>query len=185
MTRFVDRGAIVAAYVGIGMAVTVGVSFLLVIPIEPAYWLLAIPAGLLIGYYANQRSARRAGPLSRIIINGLFAGVVTGLTFAALLLAIKALFFYADNGFRDQSMGGPFQCQGGADCVYQRYVADGRGPDLAAAGVTDAATFSGFYWGQQATTAGVLLLTTTASGLAGALIYAIARPRSRERPAEV
>ena len=30
MSRFVDRGATVAAYVGIGMAVTIGVSFLLV-----------------------------------------------------------------------------------------------------------------------------------------------------------
>ena len=34
MSRFVDRGAIVAAWVGLGMAVTIGVSFLLVIPIE-------------------------------------------------------------------------------------------------------------------------------------------------------
>ena len=62
VTRFVDRGAIVAAYVGIGMAVTIAISFLLVIPIEPIYWLLALPAGLLIGYYANQRSDRRRGP---------------------------------------------------------------------------------------------------------------------------
>ena len=61
MTRFVDRGAITAAYVGIGMAVTVAISFLLIIPIEPVVWLLALPAGLLIGYYANQRSDRRAG----------------------------------------------------------------------------------------------------------------------------
>ncbi len=50
MTRVIDRGAIVAAYVGIGVAVTVGVSFLLIIPIEPIYWLLTLPAGLLIGY---------------------------------------------------------------------------------------------------------------------------------------
>ena len=34
--RFVDRGAITAAYVGIGMAVTIAVSFLLFIPIEPS-----------------------------------------------------------------------------------------------------------------------------------------------------
>ena len=33
MSRFVDRGAITAAYVGIGMAVTIAISFLLVIPI--------------------------------------------------------------------------------------------------------------------------------------------------------
>jgi hypothetical protein len=35
VTRIVDRGAIVGAYVGIGMAVTIAISFLLVIPIEP------------------------------------------------------------------------------------------------------------------------------------------------------
>ena len=74
VSRFVDRGAITAAYVGIGMAVTIAVSFLLIIPIEPIIWLLAIPAGLLIGYYANQRSDRRAGPWSRILRNGVFAG---------------------------------------------------------------------------------------------------------------
>ena len=45
MTRIVDRGAINAAYVGIGMALTIAVSFLLVIPIEPIYWLLALPGG--------------------------------------------------------------------------------------------------------------------------------------------
>ena len=34
MSRIADRGAIMAAYVGIGMAVTIVVSFLLIIPIE-------------------------------------------------------------------------------------------------------------------------------------------------------
>ena len=74
VSRLVDRGAITAAYVGIGMAVTIVVSFLLFIPIEPFIWLLALPSGLLIGYYANQRSNRRAGPWSRILVNGVFAG---------------------------------------------------------------------------------------------------------------
>ena len=73
MTRVIDRGAITAAYVGIGMAITIAVSFLLVIPIEPVYWFLALPAGLLIGYYANQKSDRRAGPWTRIVANALFA----------------------------------------------------------------------------------------------------------------
>ena len=68
MIRFVDRGAITAAYVGIGMAVTIVVSFLLVIPIEWVVWILALPSGLLIGYYANQRSNRRAGPWRRITV---------------------------------------------------------------------------------------------------------------------
>ena len=128
-----DRGAIIAAYVGIGMAVTIAMSFLLIIPIEAVVWLLAIPAGLLIGYYANQRSDRRAGPWKRILVNGLFAAFVTGLTMAAMLLLVKGLFFFADDGFRDPGQGGRIECATGADCVYQRYLEAGRGAELEAA----------------------------------------------------
>jgi hypothetical protein len=133
VTRFVDRGAIVAAYVGIGMALVIAVSFLLVIPIEPAYWLLAPLSGLLIGYYADARSDRRSGPWLRILGNGLFAGLVTGLSLAILLLAVKALFFVADNGYRDPSAGGSFACAGGGDCVYRRYLIDRGGVAIAKA----------------------------------------------------
>ena len=83
------------------MAITIAASFLLIIPIEPVIWLLAIPSGLLIGYYANQRSDRRAGPWSRILRNGVFAALVTGLTTAALLLLLKSIFFFADTGYPD------------------------------------------------------------------------------------
>ena len=51
MSRYVDRGANVAAVVGIGMALTIAVSFLMVIPIDPAYLVLAPLSGLLIGWY--------------------------------------------------------------------------------------------------------------------------------------
>jgi hypothetical protein len=183
VTRFVDRGAVTAAYVGIGMAVVVAVSFLLVIPIEPVYWLLALPVGLLIGYYANSRSDRRAGPWGRILVNALFAGIVTGLTLAVLLLATKAIFFFADNGYPDfnrvDETGQPIPpyCQSGADCVYQRYVAAGNGDELAAAGVTDAATFTSFYWGQQFSTALTLIVLTEAGALLGGLAYGFTRPK--------
>jgi hypothetical protein len=193
VTRFVDRGAITAAYVGIGMAVTVAISFLLIIPIEPIVWLLSLPTGLLIGYYANQRSNRRAGPWGRILINGIFAAFITGLTAAVLLLGVKALFFYADNGYRDASAGGPIACSPGAACVYQRYllVDDGaREAALEAAGVSDAASFTSFYWSQQFAVAGLLVAFTTVGGLGGALLYGVSRPKaapptteSRETPA--
>ena len=178
MSRFVDRGAITAAYVGIGMAMTIVISFLLIMPIEWIIWILALPSGLLIGYYANQRSDRRAGPWWRILANALFAGAVTGLTAAALLLAVKALFFNADNGYRDAGLGGPLDCWPGADCVYHRYLDGGRGADLAAAGVTDAASFSTFYWNQQLGTAGVLFVLATAGGLGGGLLYGVFRPKA-------
>jgi len=192
VSRFVDRGAITAAYVGIGMAVTVAISFLLIIPIEPIVWLLSLPTGLLIGYYANQRSNRRAGPWGRILMNGVFAALVTGLTAAVLLLGVKALFFYADNGYRDASAGGPITCSPGADCVYRRHVLfeDGaRAGELEAAGVTDAASFTAIYWSQQFAVAGLLVASATAGGLGGALLYGVFRPKpvpptpgSRETP---
>jgi hypothetical protein len=185
VTRFVDRGAVTAAYVGIGMAITIAVSFILIIPIEPVIWLLTIPSGLLIGYYANQRSDRRAGPWSRILRNGAFAGAVTGLAFAALILLLKAIFFFADTGYPDFNRLDPTTgqvipptCSTGADCVYARYLAlpDRRG-QFEAAGVTDVASFTSAYWQQQFTVAGTLLVATTAAGLGGAAIYGFARSK--------
>lgn len=180
MSRFVDKGAIIAAYVGIGMALVIGVSFLLVIPIEPVYWLLAPLSGLLIGYYANTRSERQAGPWSRILVNGTFAGLVTGLTMAALLLGVKALFFAADDGYRDASLGAPLTCQTGAPCVYARYLDQpGAAAKLESQGVTDVSSFTAFYWNQQFSTAETLLLITTVGGFGGAFLYGLVRPKPR------
>jgi hypothetical protein len=181
VSRFVDRGAITAAWVGLGMAVTIGVSFLLVIPIEPVYWYLSLPAGLLIGYYANARSERAGGPWRRILANALFAGLVTGVTYAALLLGVKALFFSVDNGYRDASTGGPLTCQTGADCVYQRYLAAGQGDELAAAGVTDVASFGALYWREQGTTAALVLGLTMVGALGGGAIFGAS---NRRRPGD-
>jgi hypothetical protein len=184
VTRFVDRGALVAAGVGVGMAVTIAISFLLVIPIEPIYWLLALPAGLLIGYYANQRSDRAAGPWSRIVTNAAAAGIATGLTMAALLIVVKALFFFGDNGYPafnrfDAATRQPIPpaCENGAGCVYARYLAQGSGPELAAAGIGDVGAFTSFYWRQQASAAGTVLLLTVVGGLGGGLLYGVFRPK--------
>ncbi len=183
MSRFVDRGAVAAAYVGIGMAVTIVASFTLIIPIEWVIWLLALPSGLLIGYYANQRSDRRAGPWGRILANGLFAGLVTGLTVALLLLLIKAIFFFADTGYPDfnrvdaQNQRIPPYCGTGADCVYERYLAAGRGPDLEAAGIVDLDSFTGFYWSEQLGSAGTVVTLTILGGVGGAGLYGLFRPK--------
>lgn len=183
MIPFVDRGAKTAAYVGIGTAVTIVASFTLIIPIEWFIWLLVIPVGLTIGYYANQRSNRRSGPLRRILVNGTFAAFVTGVSMALLLVLIKAIFFFADGGYPDfnrvdqAGTAIPPSCQSGADCVYQRYVAAGRSADLAAAGVTDADSFSSFYWREQFGSAVTIILLTTVSGLGGAGLYWVFRPK--------
>ena len=181
MSRFVDRGAVVAAFVGVGMAVTMAISFLLVIPIEPAYILLAFPGGLIIGYYANARSSRARGQWTRILPNGLLAGLVTGIVLALLLLGTKALFFFGDNGYPDFNRVengvavGP-TCAAGADCVYHRYLA-AQPDELAKAGVTDAASFADVYWAQQWSTARLLVLGTAAAGVLGALLFGLAGPR--------
>ena len=176
LTRVVDRGAITAAFVGIGMAVTIGVSFLLVIPVEPIYWYLSILAGLLIGYYADARSGRARGAWGRILANAAFAGAVTGLTLAGFLIGVKALFFAADDGYRDPGLGGRITCEAGGDCVYQRYLQD-QPDELAAAGVTDAATFGAYYWAQQWSTAGLLVVLATGFAVAGGTLYGITRPK--------
>jgi hypothetical protein len=180
VSRFVDHGAVTAAWVGLGMAVTIAVSFLLVIPIEPVYWYLALPAGLLIGYYANARSMRAGGPWGRILANALFAGLVTGITYAVLLLAVKALFFNVDGGYRDTSAGGPLTCTAGAGCVYQRYLAAGQGPVFAANGITDVATFTTFYWSQQLSNAGLTFLLSVGGALGGGVIFGFANRRRPE-----
>jgi len=179
--RFVDRGAIVAAYVGIGMAVTMAISFLLVIPIGPAYVALSLPAGMVIGYYANARSARVRGEWRRILPNAGFTGVITGLTLAVLLLGTKALFFYGDSGYPDfnrrDANGAAVgeTCVSGADCVYHRYVA-AHAQDLANAGVTDAASFETVYWAEQWSAARLLFGATTGAGLFGGLLFGLAGP---------
>jgi hypothetical protein len=179
VSRWVDRGAIYAGWVGVGMAVTIAVSFLLVIPIEPVLWLLALPAGLLIGYYANARSNRQAGPWSRILVNGAYAGLLTAATLAFCFLLTKWIFFNADNGYRGAADGSPIAgCATGADCVYQRYLAQGKGPEFEAAGIHDLDDFRAFYWREQLGTAGTVFVLALLGGLGGAAIYGIARPKS-------
>ena len=182
LTRIVDRGAITAAWVGVGMAVTIGVSFLLVIPIEFLVVPTALFGGMLIGYYANARSNRVGGPWGRVLVNALFAGLVTGLTLAVLLLAVKGLFFTADDGYRDAASGGRLTCETGADCVYQRYLAIGRGPAFEAAGITDVDAFTRLYWTEQLSTGGAYIALSLGGSLIGGLLYGAT---NRRRPEEL
>lgn len=182
MSRLVDRGAVTAAWVGVGMAVTIGVSFLLVIPIEFLIVPSALFGGMMIGYYANARAERAGGPWRRLLANALFAGVVSGLALALLYVGVKAIFFSADNGYRDASMGGPLTCQAGADCVYRRYLAiPGRSEAFEAAGITDVGSFTQFYWVEQVTTAGQFLALSAGGALIGGLMFGAS---NRRRPEE-
>ena len=168
------------------MAVTIGISFLLVIPIEAIYTGIIAPgfpiawlAGLVIGYYANGRSNRHGGPWGRIIANALLAGAATAITFALVFLGVKALFFTADNGYRDASTGGPLSCASGADCVYQRYL-ELQPAVLEAAGITNPDEFSAFYWNQQLDTALSLAAATVIAAAAGGVVFRITNSRKPE-----
>jgi hypothetical protein len=179
VSRLFDRGAITAAWVGVGMAVTIGVSFLLVIPIEALYTGVIAPgfpvawlAGLTIGYYANARSNRQGGPWGRILSNAVLAGVATAITFVLVFLGVKALFFSVDNGYRDASTGGPIECTTGGDCVFRRYLAD-QPEVLAVNGITTADGFTGFYWNQQLNAAAGLALATILTAAAGGVVFRI------------
>ena len=102
----------------------------------------------------------------------------------AVLLAVKALFFFADTGYPDfnrlddKQQTIPPYCDTGANCVYARYVAAGRGPALEAAGVTDVGSFTGLYWEQQLATAGLLLGLSIGSAALGGIVYGLTRPKS-------
>jgi hypothetical protein len=184
VTRFIDLGAVTAGWVGIGMAVTIAASFLLIIPIEPVYWYLALPAGLLIGYYANARSERAGGPWWRIFANAAFAGALTALSLVLFFLAVKGLFFAADDGYRDASLGGRLTCRTGADCVYQRYLAAGQGPAFEANGITDVESFTAFYWNQQLSTATLVFSLCLGGALIGGLAFGVTnRKRAGEATA--
>jgi len=182
VTKVLDRGAILAGWVGVGMAAVIVASFLLVIPIEPVIWLMSPFAGILIGYYANARSDRRAGPWSRILANAAYAGLLTALTLTLLLVGVKALFFFADSGYRDARLGGPISCTQGADCVYRRYLSEPDGPErMVEAGIADVNDFTRYYWEQQLNTAAVLFAVTFVGGIAGGVLYGVLRPKSRAR----
>ena len=188
MTRFVDRGAVFASWVGVGMAATVVVSFVLVIPIEFLVGPCALLGGMLIGYYANARSERAGGPWSRVILNALLAGLVTGVTYAVLLLGVKAIFFNADDGYPDfnrvdQTTGQktPPLCDTGADCVYQRYLAiPGRADAFQAAGITNLEQFTQFYWSEQFSTSGLMIGLSVVGALAGGAMFGMANRRKPE-----
>jgi hypothetical protein len=178
VTRVIDRGAVVAGWVGVGMAVTIAISFLLVIPVgDVALSLFAPMAGLLIGYYANQRADRAGGPWPRLMANAAYAGLLTGLGFVVFALFVKGLFFVADDGYRDASAGGRITCSQGADCVFQRYLSADHAGQMRAAGVTDAVSFTGYYWSQQIETLGSLLALSVGGGLVGGAVFGLTNRR--------
>lgn len=183
--RVLDRGAITAAFVGLGMAVVIAMSFELIIAIQALVFISAPFAGLLIGYYANHKAGRWR-PRWRLFANAGFAGAVTGLSLALMYVGLRLLFIYADSGYRPETMGGQLDCATGPECTYVRFLehedrdyAEQVKADLQADGITDSASFEAAVWVYQ----GETVLTLTLMTLGGALVAAGWRA-VRGRPAE-
>lgn len=160
------------------MALIVVIALELIVAVQPLVFIVALPTGFLIGWYAGVRSERRR-PWWRVLLNGLYAGLVTALGLAVLYVALRLLFVYADSGYRDGSQGGPLQCSSGPDCSYHRYLAAGQGPILVTAGVHDAASFEAWFLQGQVQGGLGLVAITLGGALIGAIYWGI-RP---ERPA--
>ena len=100
------------------------------------------------------------------------------------------MFFFADNGYPDFNRidaetgeAIPPFCDNGAGCVYARYVAAENGDELASAGVTDAASFTTFYWSQQASSSLTIVVLTMAGALLGGIAYGLTRPKVKRSQA--
>jgi hypothetical protein len=177
--RVLDRGAISAAFVGLGMAVTIAISFELIIAIQALVFVSAPFAGLVIGYYANNKSERWR-PRWRLFANAGFAGAITGLSLALMYVGLRLLFIYADSGYRPETMGGQLECSTGPECTYARFLDDGNRDELVADGITDAASFESAVWRWQGESVLMLTLMTMGGALAAAGWRAVRTPPEPE-----
>jgi hypothetical protein len=183
-----SRPGVVAGLVGIGVVTVVVIGFELILAVQAVVFLIALPVGLLIGWYAMERERRAAAASlggasasraraeapriawGRALGSGLVAGLITGLSLAVLYVLIRLLFLYLDNGFR---AGGPaYACTLGPECGYQRALDE---PSLRAAleeaGVGDAAGYTAYFLEGQALGGSALLVLVLGGALAGAAAH--------------
>jgi hypothetical protein len=165
--RFVDRGAVFAGYVGIGMAVVIAIAFALIIPVQTIVFVSAPIAGVIIGGYANNRAARWR-PMRRVFLNAAWAGFVTGLTLAIL-------FVFADTGTMPN--GSTLSCSMGPDCTYQRYAHDPTlAPYLTEAGITDGPSMGAAVIHDQLTGGLIIILAVVAGSVVAAGFRSVRTP---------
>lgn len=173
--RVLDRGAIFAGWVGLGMAAVIAMSFELIIAVQALVFISAPLAGVLIGYYANQR-ALRFRPRWRLFVNSGYAGLVTGVSLALMYVGLRLLFIYADSGYRPEPQGGQLDCDTGPACTYARFIDDGVAADLEADGISDAAAFERAVWRWQGEAVLIITLATLVGALTAAGVRAVRRP---------
>ncbi len=172
--RFVDRGAVFAGYVGIGMAIVIAIAFALIIPVQTIVFISAPIAGLIIGGYANNRSARWR-PMKRVFANAAWAGFVTGLTLAVMYIILRLLFVFADTGTMPD--GSTLSCSMGPDCTYQRYAQDPTlAPYLTEAGITDGPSMGAAVIHDQLSGGLIIILAVVAGSVVAAGFRSVRTP---------
>ena len=172
MSRVVDRGAIFAGWVGLGMGLVIAIAFELIIPVQTLVFLLAPVAGLIIGVYANVR-AERWRPRLRVLFNALYAGLVTGVGLALLYVIVRLVFVYGDTGALPD--GTRITCETGPQCLYLRYVNVGQAGELASMGITDAATLEAAALRELMVTGAGLVVLTLGGAVLGGVVRGFAR----------
>jgi hypothetical protein len=184
--RFLDKGAIFAGWVGLGMAVVVALAFELIIPLQPVVFLLAPLIGVLIGVYANVR-AERWRPRGRVVANALYAGFVTALAMALFYVVIRLVFIYGDGGSLPD--GTSLDCQAGPDCVYQRLLIQeqesGTSGELAENGITDGKSLEAFAWRSLAVTGATLFVLTIGGSIVGGVGRSLSSQPGSTKPRQV
>lgn len=169
------KPAVAAGLVGVGVAAVVVIGFALVFAVQVLVFLVALPMGLLIGWYAGVRTravvATEGGPGARLswpraLADGLVAGLLTGLSLALLYVLVRLVFLYLDNGFR--AGGPPYVCSSGPECSYQRALDQ---PTVRAAlegsGVRDAPGYTAYFLEGQALGGAALVILVVAGALVG------------------
>jgi hypothetical protein len=184
LNRLIDRGAVFAGWVGLGMALVVAIAFELIVAVQSIVFVAAPLIGLIIGIYANIRSERRR-PRWRVLANSAWAGIVTGVGLAVIYVVLRLVFLYGDTGVLIS--GEALECRTGPECTYMRYVEAGRADDLAQVGVTDAATYEAAALREQffggLTLIGLTMAGSMAGGVARSLGAASSRPEDETEPA--
>ena len=177
-----------AAYVGIGMAVTIVGSFMLIIPIEFDHLAAGAavraadrllrerplePAQRTVAAADLERPRRRRSrPASRWPCSSCCSRRCSSSRTAATPTSTAST--RTATRSRRPARPAPTACTRGT------WLA-GRGPDLAAAGAVDASTFTGFYWSEQFRTAATVFVLTVVGGVGGAVLYGVAGPKAAAR----
>ena len=160
-------------------------SFLLIIPIESMIWLLALPSGLLIGYYANRARTGATAVAAADLERPVRRASRRASRWPCCILLFKALFFFADGGYRDFNrvdQGGkrsrcparpaPTACTRGTwrragDRISRRRAWSTRPRSR------------GFYWSEQFAHRGDGVRARPSSGgVGGAVLYGVAGPKA-------